>query len=152
MTQSNNEVKFKYYASPTARTNDQSKSDATDIAFVKTGTNTGEIYAKGYKFGQGTPSGDITVEDITAKSVIVNGVGDSNASSSNVTTEIYNNYVTIANSLTDEYIKFTTSGIEYMPENVGAYGSTVTATTKTWAALLAASASAGVYWYEESAS
>jgi len=151
MTQSNNEVKFKYYASPTARTNDQSKSDATDIAFVKTGTNTGEIYAKGYKFGQGTPSGDITVEDITAKSVIVNGVGDTSASANNVTTEIYNNYVTISNSTTDEYIKFTTGGIEYMPQAAG-YGETVTAITKTWAALLAASASAGVYWYEESAS
>ena len=145
MTQTSNEVKFKYYTSASARSNDNAAT-VNDIAFVKTGTNTGEIYAKGYKFGMGAVSGDITVEDILADDTQVKSLKVTGASSStngnqvlSTVVDITRQDVKISNTVTDEYIKFTTGGLEYgaeVSQSLGESTPTQSVSTLSWAALI----------------
>ena len=137
MTQTNKEVKFKYYPTPSARINDNAASD-NDIAFVKNG-GVGEIYAKGYRFGMGAVSGDITVDDITAQTLTVDRVSGSQVVSSNAT-QITPMQVKINSDITGEYIKFTAGGLEYREETEPVqYGQTATPATPvtlSWATLI----------------
>lgn len=145
MTQTSNEVKFKYYTSASARSNDNAAT-VNDIAFVKTGTNTGEIYAKGYKFGMGAVSGDITVEDILADDTQVKSLKVTGASSStngnqvlSTVVDITRQDVKITNNTSDEYIKFTTGGLEYgaeVSQSLGESTPTQSVNTLSWATLI----------------
>lgn len=144
MTQTNNEVKFKYYASASARSNDNAAT-VNDVAFVKTGTDTGEIYAKGCKFGMGAISGNITVGNILAndtqlKSLKVTGASSSTNGNQVLSneTDVTNQIVKISNTVTEEYIKFTTGGLEYGAEVSESLGGTPTQSVSTlsWATLI----------------
>ena len=137
MTQTNKEVKFKYYPTPSARINDNAASD-NDIAFVKNG-GVGEIYAKGYRFGMGAVSGDITVDNVSAQAVTVDRVSGSQVVSSNAT-QITPTQVKLNSDITGEYIKFTAGGLEYREETEPVqYGQTATPATPvtlSWATLI----------------
>lgn len=139
MTRTNKEVKFKYYSTPSARINDNSTSN-DDVAFVKNGS-AGEIYTKGYKFGMGAVSGDISVDDIEALSLTV---GSNGTVTNTNTAEVYNTYIKLNNSITDEYIKFTKGGLEYCPEASAEYGAPApTPVSLSWSTLINNVANAG---------
>lgn len=145
MTQTNNEVKFKYYTSASARSNDNAAT-VNDVAFVKTGTSTGEIYAKGCKFGMGAVSGNITVGNILADDTQLKSLKVTGASSSTNGNQVLSNVVDITkqdvkitDNTSEEYIKFTTGGLEYgaeVSQSLGESTPTQSVSTLSWATLI----------------